>query len=190
MDVHPLTPDRFADLEQLFGPNGAVSGCWCTYWRQPGKGWENRPENRGDLRLRVESERPAPGLLGYVEDVPVGWVAVAPRVEFPRILRSRNLRPAEPPDDDADSEDVWCINCFYIAPGHRRVGVAGALVGAAVDHARRGGATVVEAYPVDRRQAGSGELYTGTPGLFARSGFHEVLRRHPSRPVMRRELSS
>ncbi len=189
MDVRPLTPDRFGDLEQLFGPNGAVSGCWCMYWRIAGKGWENRPDNRGDLRLRVESDRAAPGLIAYDEaGAPIGWTAVAPRVEFPRILRSRNLRPDDPADDPAD-DGVWCVNCFYIAPRHRQSGVAGALVSAAVDHARGAGAASVEAYPVDRAQAASGDLYTGTPGLFARAGFREVRRRHPSRPVMRLDLS-
>jgi len=193
VQIHALTPDRFGDLERLFGPNGASTGCWCMYWRIPGRSWENRPENRGDLRLRVESEAPAPGLLAYADDQPVGWVAVAPRPEFPRILSSRNLKPAgegahRGDADDPSTDTVWSLNCFYIAPGHRRQGTAGALVTAAVDHARRNGATVVEAYPVDRARAGSGDLYTGTPSLFARAGFHESHRRHPSRPVMRIEL--
>ena len=26
---HPVTPDRWPDLERLFGPHGANSGCWC-----------------------------------------------------------------------------------------------------------------------------------------------------------------
>ena len=31
--VHPLTPDRWLDLEAVFGPSGASSGCWCMWWR-------------------------------------------------------------------------------------------------------------------------------------------------------------
>src|SRR5262245_14820805 len=27
--IHPLTPERWPDLEQLFGPRGACAGCWC-----------------------------------------------------------------------------------------------------------------------------------------------------------------
>jgi len=31
----PLTPERWPDLEQLFGKNGACGGCWCMWWRLP-----------------------------------------------------------------------------------------------------------------------------------------------------------
>ena len=29
VEVVPLTRGRWADLERLFGPRGAVGGCWC-----------------------------------------------------------------------------------------------------------------------------------------------------------------
>ena len=28
LTFHPVTPDRWPDLERLFGPRGAYSGCW------------------------------------------------------------------------------------------------------------------------------------------------------------------
>ena len=28
LEFYPLTPDRWPDLEALFGPRGAVGGCW------------------------------------------------------------------------------------------------------------------------------------------------------------------
>ena len=116
---------------------------------------------------------------------------MAPRPEFPRVLRHRNLGPvAGDPSDDPADERVWSLNCFYIAAGHRRQGVAGQLVAAAVGHAARWGARAVEAYPVDRASSASGDLYTGTPGLFVRAGFTEVRRRHPSRPVFRLDLTT
>ena len=31
--IHTLTADRWMDLEALFGPRGACSGCWCMWWR-------------------------------------------------------------------------------------------------------------------------------------------------------------
>ena len=46
--IHPLTPQRWADLERLFGANGACGGCWCMWWRlkrpefDAGKGEGNR----------------------------------------------------------------------------------------------------------------------------------------------------
>jgi GNAT superfamily N-acetyltransferase len=200
----PLVPERWADLEALFGPNGAASGCWCMYWRKPGKDWSDNAENKRLFHARVEqgaapgpqrgtttgtiTGTPAgdqvaapPGLLGYLGDRAVGWVQIAPRTEFLRIERSRNLAP---PDD----APVWSLNCFVIHRTARRRGVASALVTAAVAFARHHGATTVEAYPVDRAQAGTGELYTGVPGMFAAAGFREVTRRHPSRPIVRLSL--
>lgn len=52
---HPVTPDRWGDLERLFGPLGAVGGCWCMYWRKTGSAW-----TRGSSRT-----------LGPVDDTPV-----------------------------------------------------------------------------------------------------------------------
>ena len=33
LDIHPLTPDRWDDFEELFGERGAYGGCWCMWWR-------------------------------------------------------------------------------------------------------------------------------------------------------------
>jgi hypothetical protein len=34
IEFHPLTPERWNDLETLFGKHGAAGGCWCMWWRQ------------------------------------------------------------------------------------------------------------------------------------------------------------
>ena len=45
---HPLTPDRWADFEDLFGPDrGGNSGCWCLWPRLP----------RADYTLMPKAER-------------------------------------------------------------------------------------------------------------------------------------
>lgn len=67
--------------------------------------------------------------------------------------------------------------------------MAEALLRAAVEHARAGGAGAVEGYPVDAGgPAASASLSTGVPGMFLSAGFREVARRRPGRPIMRREL--
>ncbi len=33
MKFHPLTTERWNDLETLFGKSGAYGGCWCMWWR-------------------------------------------------------------------------------------------------------------------------------------------------------------
>ncbi|MFP5220586.1 MAG: hypothetical protein ACLGIG_12820 [Actinomycetes bacterium] len=35
----PVTADRWDDLVTLFGPSGAYSGCWCTWWRLGAAEW-------------------------------------------------------------------------------------------------------------------------------------------------------
>lgn len=182
MEVHPVTPDRWDDLVELFGRDrGAYSGCWCMWWRQTAAEYErdHGPSNRRALRRLVDAGR-VPGLLAYADGVPAGWVSVAPRGEFGRLQRSPVLGPV-------DEEPVWSIVCFYIDRGHRRQGVGRALLEAAVAYAVANGARIVEGYPVDpmQRRKASAELFTGVPSMFEAAGFREVARRSPTRPIMR-----
>jgi len=187
MRIEPATSDRWADLENLFGPNGASSGCWCMYFRVTSQEYSEGCRNSGainrrGLQARLDRSPPA-GLLGYDEDgVPVGWCAVAPRAEYGRVLRSPTTKP-----DDPDDLTVWAVTCFYIRRGHRGNGVASALLDAAIVFAREHGAAAVEGYPVDplgrRRQ--NAELYHGTFAMFQAGGFTEVERRSSTRPIMR-----
>jgi GNAT superfamily N-acetyltransferase len=139
--------------------------------------------NRAALAALVRAGEPV-GLLAYVDGVPAGWAAVAPRSAYHRILRSPALKPA-----DADEAGVWSVPCFFTGRAHRRAGVAGALLDAAVGHARVAGATVLEGYPVDTaigRVPPAAELYTGTVAQFARAGFAEHARPATGRRVVMR----
>lgn len=184
--IEPLTPDRWEDLERLFSGRRVVDGCWCMFWRQTGR--ENRENwgerNRDAFARRVSEGDPAPGLLAYDGDEPIGWVAVAPLPEFGRILRSPTLRPL------GNAEGVWSINCFYVVPDARGDGLLQALLDAAVDHARAHGADAVQAYPVDTdaERVHPDELFTGTSTSLAAAGFTEVARRSDRRPVVQIEL--
>jgi GNAT superfamily N-acetyltransferase len=184
LEVLPVTPDRWDDVADLAGERGFTSGCWCMWWRVTSKEFEERHGAglRQDFRELVASG-PEPGLLAYVDGRPVGWVAVAPRDEYPRLDRSPKLRRL-------DDRPVWSITCFTIDRQHRRQGVAAALLDAAVDFARQRGADVVEAYPIDTAggKRSSADLYTGTLAMFERAGFEEVARRG-GRPIVRRTLA-
>ena len=180
--ITPLTAEHWPALEGLFGPAGASNGCWCMYWRI-GPRYKDRPrdDNKGDLRRLAGSGR-APGLLAFDGAAAVGWCELAPRADLGWLARARYLEPA-------DDLPVWSVPCFYIRRSHRRQGVMGALIAAAVTTAAAAGAPALEAYPVDTAVPGhSGNLFPGTASAFARHGFEVVARRKPDRPVMRRIL--
>lgn len=177
MTCLPLTRGRFPDVETVFGQRGTPRRCFCMFWRRPSGGFDDDRDNRDRFADRVAEGRP-PGLLGYVDGRPVGWVQVGPRREFPTISRSRLLKPV-------DDVEPWTINCFVVAVGFRRKGIGRGLLAAAVAFARAEGARVIEAYPVDGHRSGSGDLYTGTLNMFTPHGFVEVLRRNDSRPIVR-----
>jgi GNAT superfamily N-acetyltransferase len=187
IQVRAVDRSRWDDLAALFGPSGAYSGCWCMWWRIPGREFSanGNAGNRAALRGLVDAGEPV-GLLGYQGDEPVGWCAVAPRPAYRRILRSPALKPDRPED-----AGLWSVPCFFIRRDHRGGGVAGALLDAAVRYAAGEGATTVEGYPVDTagRRPPAAELFTGTVGLFARSGF--TVQTRPAsgrRVVMRRDV--
>jgi GNAT superfamily N-acetyltransferase len=135
--------------------------------------------NRSALKRLVGTGRP-PGLLAYADGHAVGWCAVAPREEFPRLESSRTLRRI-------DDRPVWSVVCFFVAKPWRRRGVTVALLQAAVEYARRHGATIVEGYPVVPKTPEMPGVFAW-PGLvaaFRRAGFTEVARRSATRPIMR-----
>jgi len=191
LEVRPVTADRWQELAEFFGPSGAFSHCWCTWWRQTTNefstglrdgGAGNKALMHADVEAGLE-----PGLLAYRDGAPAGWISVAPRPQFGRILRSRRIGP---PADEATDEGVWSVVCFWIPRAERGRGVATALLDAAVEHARARGATTLEAYPVD---AANGRLptssvFTGTVAMFARAGFAEVVRPRGVQVVVRRSL--
>ena len=118
----------------------------------------------------------APGLLAFEEGEAVGWIAVAPRSELTRIVRSR----ATPPVDDAP---VWVIPCVTVRKTHRGRGIAVALIRAAVEYAGEQGAPMVEAYPrADGERTGDDNAYFGTEPIFRRAGFEIVREPLPNRP--------
>jgi GNAT superfamily N-acetyltransferase len=185
--IEPVDAARWDDLVALFGPNGAYSNCWCTWWRLSAKEWDaaGASARREHLHEVVRCGTP-PGLLAYLEGAPVGWVAVAPRGEYPRLNRSPHTRPV-------DDVPVWSVTCFWIPRAHRGTGVATALLDSACGTAADAGVPAIEGYPVDPavRRVGASDAYTGTVPMFQRAGFVEIARRSPTgRVVMRRDLTS
>jgi ribosomal protein S18 acetylase RimI-like enzyme len=183
LDVYPLTVDRFRDLAELFGrPGGSiVRGCWCMYYRKTGASGGTSQKNRRGLR-RLVSRGVVPGLIGYEDGRPVAWVSLGPREQYEKLRRSPVMKPV-------DDEPVWSIVCFYVDPRTRGRGAGEAMLNEAIAYARANGVRLLEAYPIDKRQASHPDfLWFGAKGMFDRAGFEEVARRKETRPVMRRRL--
>src|SRR5436190_20118919 len=142
LTIRPLTPDLWPALEDLFGENGAVGGCWCMYWRV-GRAYRERPpeENRAAFR-EVVKRGPPPGLLAFDGNLAVGWCQLTPRDALPWLDRMRWFQRV-------DDVPVWSISCFFVRRAYRRQGVMSQLIAAALKTAKRAKAPALEAYPVD-----------------------------------------
>jgi GNAT superfamily N-acetyltransferase len=185
-ETQPLTPQTWSDLEELFDlPGGSiVRGCWCMYYRRTGKVAVNATagvDNKARLCELVESGV-EPGLVGYLDGRPAGWISLGPREDYLKLRRSPVMKPV----DDAD---VWSIVCTYVAKEFRGRGLQHRLLAAGLDFARSHGVRLVEAYPVDKAERSHDDfMFFGSRSLYERAGFREVVRRSPTRVVMRRTL--
>ncbi|SDW46656.1 hypothetical protein SAMN04487912_10311 [Arthrobacter sp. cf158] len=180
-------PAHWAAVEELFGTKGEPSRCWCRWFALSSKEWAStsQEDRRESLKSAFQGS-PAPGVLAFRDGGPIGWCAVEPRVNYPRLKRSRVLKGTLQGEDNKIS--LWAVTCFVVAPQQRRSGVSASLLSAAVDHAFKNGADVIEAYPVDtdlRTKATAAELFHGTLSLFLAGGFHVVSESVPGRPVVR-----
>lgn len=182
--VRPLCPERWADLERLFGPRGACGGCWCMWWRLTRSKYEESKgdTNRAALRELVDRGE-VPGILLYEDDDAVGWCSVAQRRDFPVLGRSRAL----PLIDDAEP---WSVVCLFVRRDHRHTGVSVTLLRAAAEYSAAHGATILEGYPVVPKTARMPDAFawTGTVSAFRQAGFTEAARGPTGRPIMRRAL--
>jgi GNAT superfamily N-acetyltransferase len=167
--VRPATLADWPAVEQILGRDGE-RGCWCQYWRLSSSDYSRRPpaEGAGLMRRQLAAD-PAPGIVAYRGDEPAGWLGLWPRERFARLVRSQTI----PRLDDVP---VWSVVCFLVRVGHRRQGVARALLDGAIDYARGRGAPALEAYPVDpgERRADPTLAYVGFVGMFEAAGFRVV----------------
>lgn len=182
--VEPATPERWDDLVRLFGANGACAGCWCMFPRLARPAWE-KGKGAGNKRAlkRLVDSGAVPGLLAYEGDTPVGWISLGPRESFPTLARSR---VAKAPDD----RPSWHVVCLFVGRGHRRKGISKSLIEGAARWARREGARLLDACPVEPKGKAMPDAFAwhGLASSFRDSGFVEIARRSPARPYVRREL--
>lgn len=153
------------------------------WWRLLRRDWIAGKGDRNKRALRTLMRSGAvPGIIAYANGEPVGWVALAPREEYPRLAVSRTLKPI-------DARAVWSVTCFFVARPYRGRGLMTRLIEAAAAFARKRGATLIEGYPTNPRgKTADAFLYTGTGGAFSRAGFEVAARPSKTALIVRREL--
>ncbi len=182
----PLTLDTWNDIEALAERPGStvLRSCWCMFYRQTGDfglSLAAGPEHREAL-CRIVDTGESPGLVGYVNGEPAGWISLGPRPEYPRLDSSRLMRAV-------DNIPVWSIVCSFVGRDFRGRGVQRRLLAAAITFARDEGVRTLEAYPVDKPgRSDNGSMWWGSRSLYEKAGFREVERRSATRLVMRRSL--
>lgn len=154
------------------------------WWRLRATEFERRKGNANRRAFkRIVDSGTVPGLLAYADGQPVGWCALGPRDDFRRLENSRILKRV-------DDRPVWSVVCLFVTRAFRNRGVSVALLKAAAKHARSRGATVLEGYPTEPKGDRMPDtfVWTGLASAYHRAGFVEVLRRSPTRPIMRRTM--
>jgi GNAT superfamily N-acetyltransferase len=190
--ILPANQATWQDLVAIFGTADYPYHCQCQRLKVSGWLWR---DTSLEERLAMHQASTAcgqphadhtSGLVAYLEDEPVGWVAVEPRITYPKL---RTLRvPWTGRDEDKDDDGVWAVTCFCVRKGCRGRGITYPLARAAADHARGRGATAVEGYPMvtePGREITWGEVHVGAVQVFDEAGFTAVSAPTKRRRVMR-----
>lgn len=190
--ILPANEASWDDLQTVLGERGEAHRCQCQWFKTRAPEWRALSVEERAERLRGQTDCGYPdsgtttGLIAYLEDEPVGWCAVEPRTEYPRLLTSRI--PWSGREESKTDGTVWVVSCFVTRTGYRRRGVSRELVAAAVDFARERGARALEGYPIavqPGQEYSWGELYVGSRGMFMAAGFRQVSSPTERRVVMR-----
>jgi GNAT superfamily N-acetyltransferase len=179
LSFKPVTGDTWAEFDALFKSPGGPKHCWCMVWRRTPEELREHPQGRTRRPLikgRVDRGETI-GLVGSLEGTPVAWVSIAPRETY---------RDGLGGPEAAKGERVWSLACFFLKRGLRNRGYGASMLEAAIAYARKSGATVLEAYPVDPEAPSY--RFMGFVPAFERLGFTEVGTAGSRRHVMRLDL--
>ena len=192
LTVVPANEASWDDLAAVFGATDYPAQCQCQRLKVRGWIWRDSTLEERTAMLRTQTAcgvpgaRSTSGLVGYLDDEPVGWVAVEPRTAYPKLRTTRI--PWSGRGEDKDDEGVWAVTCFVVRKGYRGRGLMYPLARATVDHARERGAKAIEGYPMitePGKEITWGEVHVGARQVFEEAGFVEVSHPTKRRVVMR-----
>ncbi|UYN90725.1 MAG: GNAT family N-acetyltransferase [Anaerolineales bacterium] len=189
----PANRASWDDLMAVLGPARCHGKfCFCQRFKVRDRGWFTVDEEQLARNLRTQtncgkpSARQTSGLVAYLDGEPVGWCAVAPRLDHPNLVLNRMLSTGR--DEDLADPGVWAATCFIIRKGYRGRGFTYELARAAVEFARRRGATALEGYSMITHPGQTitwGELHVGSYNIFVAAGFKPASQPSKRRVVMR-----
>jgi GNAT superfamily N-acetyltransferase len=190
IDTRPVGPKDVPDLARLFESQRTTRRCWCMAFcvtpSQFAAGWLIGGNQQRFGAIAAASSTPM-GILASWAAEPVGWCACGPRSRYVAATgpRSKIMRNRARDED----EIVWLLPCLFVRAGHRGQGVTHVLVRAAVELARREGASAIEGWPLAGSERRSDDAFLGREQVFEDIGFSCVGRPSPERVIMRLELS-
>lgn len=180
------------DLDAIFGTTDYPGRCRCQRFKVVGWFWRDTTQDERIAMLRTQTACgnsnavSTSGLVAYVDGEPAGWVAVEPRVAYPKLRTSPT--PWRGRNEDKSDDGIWAVTCFAVRKGFRKRGLTYALAKAAVDFARERGAGALEGYAMitePGKEITWGELHVGALGVFEEAGMRAVSRPSKRRVVLR-----
>jgi GNAT superfamily N-acetyltransferase len=189
--IVPANQASWEDLTAIF-ESSYPARCMCQRFKVAGWMWRDSTQLERVAGLQAQTACGNPdadstsGLVAYAQEEPVGWVAVEPRIAYPKLQTLR--MPWMGRQEDKSDGTVWAVTCFAVRRGYRGRGLTYPLARAAIEHARERGARAVEGYGMitePGREITWGETHVGTRQVFEEAGMKEVS--HPSkrRVIMR-----
>ena len=158
--------DYYANLDFSHEPFFAT--CFCRFYHLDTDidDWNRRTaeQNRQETIEAMDTGEMT-GFLAYTGDKCIGWLNANDWRSYKR------LQPYVA--DIIGDKKVGVVICYVIHPEHRNMGVATALLDAAIEDFKKQGYDAVMAMPVNANGF-SEKQYRGTMGMYDRAGFVKV----------------
>ena len=185
--IAPLTPDLWADFEDLFGKQGACYGCWCTLFPAGagGAARQRQAAQQGSYQ-GADRGRAAAGASGFRGRQGGRLDADRPARRRARMEQSGQGLGAGRSGRRRRPERLGDL--LLLHPRQVRAAGASAIAWsrAASPLRARTRARLVEACPIDRvADSRSIGLFVGSSRVFEKAGFERLVERKAGRPLMR-----
>ena len=191
--IEPLSRERLNDWlgffeGRAFVDNPMWGSCYCTHFhrKKDGSGKPEGMTNRNFAIQLIETGQ-MQGYLAYSpEGIVVGWCNANDRQAFPALGTAASGATADSAlvggaqagaagsstglADPGPAGKIKTVVCFVIEKGHRRKGIATAMLQRVIADAKSDGYAAVEAYPSLRAKSEAGN-YRGPLSLYLKYGF-------------------